>query len=183
MDRQEFAKQYTAIFRRLWLLAVGIVGDRAEAEDIVQEAAVIAFQKRSSFKLGTSFGAWVARIVRLCAANHNRKRFGRQTQTADPASLDEHIDSSAKKMQTLGISGQGEAQTAFDDRMLNALSRLSEEARACLLLRVVDGLSYREISELLEIPEGTAMSHVHRSKKTLRGGYLGDDRKRKGEAV
>ena len=178
MERQEFAKQFQAIYRRLWLVAAGCVGDRADAEDIVQEAAVIAFRKRNSFELGTSFGAWVTRIVRLCAANHNRKVAGRKTRTADPTLLDEHIESTAGS----SISGK-DLQADFDDVMLAMLNQLNDVARASLLLRVVDGLSYAEIAEMLEIPEGTAMSHVYRSKKALRDRYLGDCVNQKGDAL
>ena len=52
MDHREFARQYQAIYPRLWLIATGIVGDRTEAEDIVQEAAVIAFRTTSRDAVG-----------------------------------------------------------------------------------------------------------------------------------
>ena len=52
--------------------------------------------------------------------------------------------------------------------MVRALQTLSDEARCCLLLKVVQQLSYAEIAVLLQIPAGTAMSHVHRAKKALR---------------
>lgn len=61
-----------------------------------------------------------------------------------------------------------ESQMVFDDQVLSALQQLSAEARACLLLRTVEQLSYRDISKLMHIPEGTAMSHVHRSRLKLR---------------
>lgn len=59
-------------------------------------------------------------------------------------------------------------QSSFDDKLIKALQRLSPESRSCLLLRTIENLSYKEISILMQIPEGTAMSIVHRSKKTLR---------------
>ena len=65
-------------------------------------------------------------------------------------------------------------QGHFDDRMLEALQALGENQRAALLLRTTHSLSYREISDVLEIPEGTAMSHVHRAQKALREALFGD---------
>ncbi len=68
-------------------------------------------------------------------------------------------------------SGKGNLpvyEEAFDDRLLGALKTLGETPRACLLLRTVEEMSYREISEILGIPEGTAMSHVHRTRQALR---------------
>jgi RNA polymerase sigma factor (sigma-70 family) len=59
-------------------------------------------------------------------------------------------------------------QAAFDDEIRHALVNLGDAARACLLLRVVQQLSYDEIAELLQIPSGTVMSHVHRAKQSIR---------------
>ena len=59
-------------------------------------------------------------------------------------------------------------QNSFDDRVKSALLEVAPNARSCLLLRTVEGLSYKEISKLMSIPEGTAMNLVHRSKKKLR---------------
>ena len=59
-------------------------------------------------------------------------------------------------------------QDSFDDRVKAALQEVAPNARSCLLLRTVEGLSYKEISKLMSIPEGTAMNLVHRSKKKLR---------------
>ena len=59
-------------------------------------------------------------------------------------------------------------QLDLSDEMFKALRQLSEIARCCLLWRVVDGTSYAEIAQSFDIPAGTAMSHVHRSKKLIR---------------
>ena len=179
MDRHEFAKQYQSVFARLWLIAASVIGDRNEADDIVQEAAVIAYRKMDAFQAGTNFGAWAARIVRHCAANHNRKRQGRKTHAVDPSAFDQQPDDSALETSFNSMAQHpGDLQTAFDDDLFRGLAQLSTEARTCLLLRVVDELPYTEIAELLGIPAGTAMSHVHRSKKQLRLSYPnGFDRK------
>jgi RNA polymerase sigma-70 factor (ECF subfamily) len=52
---------------------------------------------------------------------------------------------------------------------MHALEQVGDVARACLLLRTIESLDYRQIAQLLEIPEGTAMSHVHRARRLLRG--------------
>jgi RNA polymerase sigma-70 factor (ECF subfamily) len=59
-------------------------------------------------------------------------------------------------------------QQAFDDDVVQALGGIEDERRVCLLLRVVHDLSYEEIAEITGLPEGTAMSHVHRAKSSLR---------------
>ena len=168
MNRREFASQFQAIHRRLWLIAAACVGDRTQADDIVQEAAIVAFRKRHDFKVDTNFHAWVARIVRHCASNYNRKVAGRRTYATDPGSLDQVPERQANNQSNDDRRSFDSDVLGLDDEMRHALEGLSEVARCCLLLRVVDGASYADISDCVGIPEGTAMSHVHRSKKVMR---------------
>lgn len=156
---------YQSAWRRLWCIAISIVHDRGIAEDVLQEAAIIAMGKLDQFRDGTSFAAWMGQIVRFTALNHARSRKRRRTL-------------SEIKLHQVGARHDGspvtprgtiaDAQSQFDDDLLRALMGLDPTACACLLLRTVEELSYREISEALQIPEGTAMSHVHRSRKALR---------------
>jgi RNA polymerase sigma-70 factor (ECF subfamily) len=64
--------------------------------------------------------------------------------------------------------GLPQDQKLFDDRLMSALKSIEDIARACLLLRTIEGLDYTEISQLLDIPKGTAMSHVYRTRRALR---------------
>lgn len=167
----DFAAQFEGVFRKLWLIAVGIVRDSALADDIVQEAAMIGYRKRGQFQPGTNFGAWMGQIVRHTALNQGRKKRGRREaslegvaeSTAGPPS------GSSGEMLAIGKSGALPAdQGWFDDQVVRALHSVSDTARSCLLLRTIEGLSYGEISQMLEIPEGTAMSHVHRARAAMR---------------
>jgi RNA polymerase sigma-70 factor (ECF subfamily) len=169
LDSRQFAAKFQSISRHLWLIAAGVIGDRTEADDVVQEAAIIAFRKLDEFQPGSNFSAWLAEIVRRCAANYTRKVNHRRTFAADPHILDQESLPPGRPMPVLDAVGEMlETQSEFDDEMLRALSLLSSDARCCLLLRVVEQLPYAAIGELLDMPEGTAMSHVHRSKALLR---------------
>jgi RNA polymerase sigma-70 factor (ECF subfamily) len=169
---EAFVALYRDAYPRLYLIAAGIVGDRTQAEDIVQESAIIALEKLDQFETGSSFGAWLAEIVRRCSLNYARKLRKRKTIVSDPHLLEETREVHDTPPSAWPINDQtgslASDQSHFDDELLRALNGISPEARCCLLLRVVQNLSYAEISELLQIPEGTAMSHVHRSKRTLR---------------
>lgn len=151
-------------------MAVAVLGGRDHAEDVVQEAGVIALGKLDGFQVGTSFAAWMSQIVRFVALNHRRKL--RRSRPAPIHTEDGVMPISAREEAgPAPISSTGRLvpdQSSFDDRVLRALSDLEEMARACLLLRVVAELAYRDISRCLGIPEGTAMSHVHRSRAALR---------------
>jgi len=171
LDVASFAALLKENYERCWLVAAAVTGDRVEADDIVQEASMIALSKLASFTEGTNFTAWISQIVRLTALNYAKKSNRRNVVTADPGMIDRTADSAAPITSDVLVSPTdgrlAENQTEFDDDVLSALGELSEEARACLLLRVVQRLAYSEISKTLQIPEGTAMSHVHRAKQLL----------------
>jgi RNA polymerase sigma-70 factor (ECF subfamily) len=172
MDDRAFAAQYQLAYTRLRLIAVGIIGDRAHAEDIVQEAAIIGLRKLDEFTPGSNLVAWLSEIVRRCALNYVRKTSNRGTVAADPRLLDLATGGAQPTgSMSSAVTSNGtlcEHQTEFDDHVLRALNSLSDVARCCLLLRTVQNLSYAEISQLMNIPEGTAMSHVHRSRTAMR---------------
>src|SRR3954464_6498042 len=167
----DFAAHFEASFRTLWLVAVGITGDRAGAEDVVQEAALLALGKLDQFEPGTNFRAWMAQMVRYVALNHARKRQKHRAAVLGPEleELGSLAGSHQESALRLGRHGELPADQAFfDDHVIKALNSVSDIARACLLLRTIEQMEYSEISRLLEIPEGTAMSHVHRARQHLR---------------
>jgi RNA polymerase sigma-70 factor (ECF subfamily) len=168
---QEFSARLQQSSRTLWLIAAGVLGGRSDADDVLQEAAMIGLQKLGEFDPGTNFSAWMGGIVRNVARNTARKRVRRHTSPTDPVSIDQHRHAASSPAQAPGFDRRGRLQadqSAFDDRVLSALGTLDETARACLLLRTLQDLPYREIAAVLGIPEGTAMSHVHRARTALR---------------
>ena len=173
LDAESFASLFASVYESLWLIAAGITGDRTSADDVVQDAALIALKKLQQFTVGSNFRAWMARIVRFTALNYARKKKQHRTNLADPVFLDhsQYLATGDGSHCSPAVDASGripEHQISFDDEVLRALNTIGEIPRACLLLRCIEQLSYSEISQLLEIPEGTAMSHVHRTKQTLR---------------
>lgn len=165
LTAEEFSARFQADARVLWTLAAGLLGDSTEAEDVCQEAFIAAYGKRDRFEPGTNFLAWMGRFVRNVATNELRKRARRQTASTDPLVLDHHGSSFAGSVRP---EDELYDKEEFDERLLAGLRELGEVPRACLLLRTLRELSYTEIAALLELPEGTAMSHVHRSRLALR---------------
>src|SRR5882762_3445782 len=168
----DFSAQFKASFRTLWLVAVGITGDHGGAEDVVQEAALLALGKLDKFEPGTNFRAWMAQMVRYVALNHSRKRHKHKASALGPE-LEETgaLASSQAAESALRLGRHGELpadQAFFDDQVVKALNSVSDVARACLLLRTLEQMEYSEISKVRQIPEGTAMSHVHRPRQHLR---------------
>lgn len=143
---------------------------------------MIALGKLDQFDPESNFLAWMARIVRFVGLNHGRRRLSQPS--VDPESIDRHPGNdrefgALERLTTnaASLNGHGRLlrdQVAFDDRLVTALNTLEPNARACLLLRVVLNLPYREIARALDVAEGTAMSHVHRSRLALRDMLLRD---------
>ena len=165
---RSFAERCRNVSTRLACLAAGIIGDRRDAEDIVQQAILIAIEKNNDFESESHFTGWLAGIVRNCALNHRRKSARRKTQPTDPAEMVVGAVGAVASPVNPATGRLKPLQGSFDDRMKSALQQISPKARSCLLLRTVEGLDYKEISLLMDMPEGTAMNLVHRSKKKLR---------------
>lgn len=168
----QFAELFQESWRTLWCVTAAVLGGRDEVEDVLQQAALIAIGKLGDFDPRTNFVAWMAQIVRYTALNTARRRARRRAVTSihddlleQPAGSEHRGNGSASASERGKLRAYEEA---FDDRLLAALKLLDQTPRACLLLRTVEGLSYREISDVLGIPEGTAMSHVHRTRQALR---------------
>ncbi|MFO1030844.1 MAG: RNA polymerase sigma factor [Planctomycetota bacterium] len=156
------ADEFTAAFARhgraLWLLAAAWVG-RGDAQDLVQEAARIAWQKRGTFTAGSDLGAWLAQIVRHTGANWRRKL--RPVVGGDcPEPL--------AKAERPHLGSIGTVAADLPDELHRALQNLSEVARAALLLHVVLDLPFATIATMLDIPENTAQSHARRARLALR---------------
>jgi RNA polymerase sigma-70 factor (ECF subfamily) len=168
LSPDDFAERFKGCSRQLWCIAAAVVGDAHQAEDVLQEAALVALDKLDEFDPATAFMAWMGRIVRYVALNHARRRARRRAVALAPEAPGAPVIRGGNG--AAPVDGRGEIlpdQRSFDDRLLGALRGLDQTARACLLLRVVVDLSYREISLALGIRPGTAMSHVCRARQAL----------------
>ena len=167
LSPEEFVSRFTALSRNLWCLAAGILGCRSQAEDVLQDSAMTALKRLDSFRSDSNFAAWMSQIVRFTALNHARRHYrSREVGVLDHLAANRDLDGASRVVDRAGSLDP--EQGHFDDSLTRALAQLSEMSRASFLLRTLMGLSYGEISELLGIPEGTAMSQVSRSRTTLR---------------
>ncbi len=170
LGAEEFASRFEEVYQSLWCIAAAVLGHRSGVEDVLQDAAVTGLRKLEDFTPGTEFGAWMGQIVRFTARNHGRARQRRRAVSLEASGADSQPGpASEREAVAVGIAGSiVPGQDHFDDAVVGALNTLDEIARACLLMRTVLGKSYAEIAATLEIPEGTAMSHVHRARKRMR---------------
>jgi len=141
-------------------LARWLTGDPHDAEDIAQESSLRALRFMDSFRGGDP-RAWLLRIVRNTAYSCLRRRRGE-------AELKPDIDIAMPE------SPESVALRNIDvDTIRQELSRMPEEFREILILREMEGLAYKEIAEIMDIPIGTVMSRLARARKNLRARLTG----------
>jgi RNA polymerase sigma-70 factor, ECF subfamily len=156
----EFEAAFVRSGRALWVLASAWVG-RAEAQDLIQEAARIAWQRREQFVRGSDFAAWLAQIVRHTGANWRRQR---RPIATDPVALPEL----AAPAQPMHAPTLGNLPEDLPADLAARLRELPEAARASLLLHVVADLTFPEIAAMLDLPLNTVTSHARRARLALR---------------
>ena len=135
----------------------------------MQQAILIGIQKQQSFDSENEFYYWLSAIVKNCALNHYRKNKRRKTTATDPGVMAAVVVTEKTQHPVDPATGQLHSlQESFDDRVKQALSQLSSEARSCVLLRTVEKMSYKEIAKIVGVTETAASNLVHRSKSRLR---------------
>lgn len=148
-------------------VAIGLTGERADAEDLVQEAVLHALRGFDRFTPGTNFKAWFFRIL------HNAFLTRLRTSSGDKRHV--HLDSAPELTLMESASGGRHAfgrdaslLAEFDlDEVEAALQRLPDEHRVVATMCFVDELSYQETADALGIPVGTVRSRLHRARKAL----------------
>jgi RNA polymerase sigma-70 factor, ECF subfamily len=158
---QAFSKLVLRYQDRLFQTAYHITRSREEAEDVVQEALVQAFVKLSTFQQQSTFFTWLYRIALNAAITRRRRR---------------RVDVPLGPDVESGICEPADQQEGPEERILReerskllhaALGALSEEHRAILVLRELEGFCYESICEALDLPIGTVRSRLHRARLHL----------------
>lgn len=141
--------------RRVFQIALSVVGDPADAEEIAQEAFLRAHGRLSSLRDPARFRAWVSRISFRLALNRLRARRRRIARE------------SAWQAERPSIAGRGATDPVFLERLRAEIELLPEKLRLVLLLAAVEGMEAREVAAVLEIPVGTVRSRLHAARKRL----------------
>ena len=154
-DREAFGGLVRLHQKRAYAVARAIVAVHEDAEDVVQEAFIRAYQAFDRFDVNQTFGAWLARIVAHAALDVARRRKVRTTEELHETFADTFRD-------------PGESDE-LRRRLNAALQTLPGRMRSVLVLHDVEGFAHAEIGRMLGIPEGTARSDLHHARLRLRG--------------
>ncbi|MEY4701433.1 MAG: hypothetical protein RL326_1620 [Pseudomonadota bacterium] len=176
-DREAYKTLVERYQSRIFSMAVDIVKNREDAEDVVQESFVKAFLSLDKFKGDSSFFTWLYRIAFNMAVDVKRKsarRGGNHFEYKESLGVSPSGSGGIDTGETLGapvqhVEGPHEAlaRKQTGQKIQEVLAELSEDHRAVITLREIDGLNYEEIAEALDIPRGTVMSRLFYARKAL----------------
>jgi len=155
--------------------ALRLTGNRAQAEDLVQEALVRAFRGFDRFAAGTNCRAWLFKIMRN--AFLNRVRAEREAPYDDDF-LDAHRPGAEAGFPSGTTPEEEFLQTVVHGEVERALRDLPERFREVVMLVDLEGFTYREVAEALDCPIGTVMSRLFRGRRLLRRALAGFARER-----
>jgi RNA polymerase sigma-70 factor, ECF subfamily len=143
--------------RRAFSVAYRLMGHREDAEDLVQDAFLIALEKIDTFQAGRGFGPWFYRILVNRGLNTRKARSVRRTEELPT------------ELTAIGpLPDRAAEQAELKEQLEAALARLPEKQRVAVQLFELEGFAGAEIAEILEIPAGTVRYHLHQARQSLR---------------
>ncbi|MFB5285389.1 MULTISPECIES: RNA polymerase sigma factor SigW [Peribacillus] len=166
-DQNAFGEIVELYKDKVFQLCFRMLGNRHEAEDLAQEAFVRAFVNIHSFKINMKFSTWLYRIAtNLCIDRLRKKK------------PDYHLDAEVAGTEGLNMYSQIASDTLKPEEEVASLelqesiqaeiTKLPEKYRSVIVLKYIEELSLKEISDILDLPVGTVKTRIHRGREALR---------------
>ena len=173
LDDKELKQRYVDFEREaiphmdaLYNFALRMTGDEDDADDLVQETFLKAFRFFDKFEKGTNCKAWLFRILKNSYINDYRKT------TKEPNKVDyDDVQNFYENIKSDEVDTQHYEMDAFtnllDDEISAAITSLPEDFRTVIILSDIEGFTYEEIADFVDIPVGTVRSRLHRARKMM----------------
>lgn len=163
---EEFEREAIPHMDSLYNFALKMTGDEDDADDLVQETYLKAFRFFDKFEKGTNCKAWLFRIMKNSYINDYRK------QVKEPNKVDyEDVQNFYENIKSDEVETKHYEQDVFsnllDDEISKAITDLPEDFRTVIILSDIEGFTYDEIADFVDIPVGTVRSRLHRARKML----------------
>ncbi|HXO22714.1 MAG TPA: sigma-70 family RNA polymerase sigma factor [Thermoanaerobaculia bacterium] len=157
----------------LYNTAYRMTRNSEDAEDLVQETYLKAYRYYDKFEEGTNFKAWLFKIMKNTFINNYRKK--QQTPAlSDFSDIEESFESQVSEEAARQIKNPEEEflENVLDEDVQGALDKLPPDYRMVVILADLEGFSYKEIADILEVPVGTVMSRLYRGRRLLEAAML-----------
>jgi len=156
---QELVSRY---HQKIYVVIVGLLRNREDALEVAQETFFRAYRKIKSFQGGSSFYTWLYRIAVNMAIDSQRR------QKRNPLDFRETMDGLFEEQNEVARDPFSDVHDReLREKLVSAINDLTPEHKAVIILRTVEGLSYKDIGEILGCSEGTVMSRLHYARKKL----------------
>lgn len=164
--KRDFEKEAVPHMKLLFNYANRMTGDQLEADDLVQDTYMRAFRFFHKFERGTNCKAWLFRIMKNCYINKYRKT-KKEPSKVDYEDVQNFYDSIRDDVVDPNDLEYKVFSNLLDDELMSALNSLQDDYKTVVILCDLEGLSYEEIAEFLDVPIGTVRSRLHRGRKIL----------------
>jgi RNA polymerase sigma-70 factor, ECF subfamily len=167
---EDFEAGVLAQLDSLYRTARRMTSNQQEAEDLVQETLLKAFRFASTYQRGTNLRAWLFRILNTSAINRYRKQASHPATISLPEGEEFYLYNRIRDLKGQELNAGAEEEVLgqyLDEDVYKALNDLPPNFRMAVVLADIEGLSYKEIAEALDIPIGTVMSRISRARRQL----------------
>jgi len=170
-DKDAFRELVERYQRRVLAVVMGMLHDREAALEVTQETFIKAFRSIGRFKGDASFYTWIYRIAVNLAIDHQRREWRRpatdSTRNSGQDGQTEDLLDRIGDEDPRGDPFEATKDSELRARVLEAIDELTPDHKAVILLRELEGLSYDEISRVMQCSKGTVMSRLHYARKKL----------------
>ena len=168
-ERRRFQEDALPLLDSLYGAALRMTRNPQDAEDLVQETMLRAYRAFDRFEAGTNLKAWLFRILTNAYINTYRKR-QREPQKVSADEVEEFDLYRELKNHDTQFEATPESivlNSLVDSDIIDAIDDLPEQFRLAVILSDIEGFSYAEMAEIMDVPMGTVMSRLHRGRKAL----------------